>query len=367
MKLSGTTPRPWVKLWKEETGAFAQLPFLTRAVAAELLKYLDDEGRLYCGAKHPADALAFMAGATRGDRRIMRMAVDQLLEVGHLRVRNGWLEAARYGRWQYGREESEPVTSEPLATTSEPSSVNEPATNGDERDTNGHEPSTNVQRTVHEDRAKCPESRDPVRQEKRREEEDQDPPVAPQGADAGAGRLEALREQARRALVRGYAERWKARTGDLWSSAAANDREIRQVATWAVGDGSHDWSARCASVLDGFFADEWASSHWWPWKRLAKDQTRYAGGTQGPQGDPRIASMQAREVELEKQIADAERRGEHGRVEQLHAEVVRVRDERIAALVRARADASGTREGAGADARGQGSSRAVTGLLRAIG
>jgi hypothetical protein len=132
MKLSGSAPRPWVKLWKEERGSFAQLPFMTRAVAAEALKYLDDDGRMYVGSKHPAEALAFVAGATRGDRRVMRNAIDELLADGYLRTVNGWLEAAHYSVWQYG---------------DKPSADHDGATNRNEAVTNGNDGATTEQRT----------------------------------------------------------------------------------------------------------------------------------------------------------------------------------------------------------------------------
>lgn len=365
MKLSGTTPRPWVKLWKEETGAFAQLPFLTRAVASELLKFLDDDGRMYCGTKHPGDALAFVAGATRGDRRVMRTAIDQLIEVGHLRVRNGWLEAAKYGRWQYGREESEPVTEASLATPEPTSTGDEPATNGDERDTNGHEPATNGQRTVNEDRPKCAESRDRIPQEKRREEEEKR--KSGEGAQARATPtprvvdvpgIASIAEQVWAGRIAGRGGRHIGMAGD-----GKHFRAIAEAADATRGE------EPLRSVLERL-ADEWLSTRkstrlrveWWAEWAVE----RAASGGVSP--EERAASDYERQMtELEAAIAAAEREGDDGRVSRLHAEVVRIRDERAAALIGARAHAAAGGSGAGPAEPGQGGARSVSRLYRAIG
>lgn len=193
MKVSGKSPRPWVKLWKEEVGAFAQLPFLTRAIASELLKFLDDDGRLFVGEKNPADALAFVAGATRGDRRVMRTAIEQLIEIGHLRMHDGWLEAARYGFRQYGEEAD---TSAPLTTAEPASSLNATTTEqrtDHDRDTTEQRPcddgATTASRPCNESEPKYAESREPAGQEKRRgeeirEEREEDPRAAADAARA---------------------------------------------------------------------------------------------------------------------------------------------------------------------------------------
>lgn len=173
--------RTWVKLWKEERGPFAQLPFITRAVAAELLKFLDDNGRLYIGNKSPADALAFCAGATQGDRRAMRVAVDQLLEVGYLSVVNGWLEAPSYRSRQYEFDASQARVQHELATSSSRAC---------------NELSTSLQRAQHENTAKYSKTHgshksygelapplEKRREEERRREEKEDREVCP--ADAG--------------------------------------------------------------------------------------------------------------------------------------------------------------------------------------
>lgn len=78
----------WRKQYVREVGSFAQLPFIARAVAKQLLGYVDDFGRMRLNGKSPADAIAFVGGATQGDRRILRAVVPMLLEEGYI-VREG--------------------------------------------------------------------------------------------------------------------------------------------------------------------------------------------------------------------------------------------------------------------------------------
>lgn len=74
----------WRKLFVREEGSFAQLPLYTRAFAAELLKIVDDRGRIDCLGKDPVAAIAWRLGATRGDRRLIKRDVGLLLKDGYL-------------------------------------------------------------------------------------------------------------------------------------------------------------------------------------------------------------------------------------------------------------------------------------------
>ena len=76
--------KPWVKLYRAERGAFAQLPFLTRCVAAEILKLTNDEGRIELGRRPPADAICFAMGAEKNERRAVRRHIELLLEDGYI-------------------------------------------------------------------------------------------------------------------------------------------------------------------------------------------------------------------------------------------------------------------------------------------
>lgn len=79
---------PWHKLYVRESATFAQLSFLARAVGAQLLKLVDDEGRIECGAKELEHVIAYRMGATVGDRRLLPKLLQELISDGYL-VREG--------------------------------------------------------------------------------------------------------------------------------------------------------------------------------------------------------------------------------------------------------------------------------------
>lgn len=83
----------WLKLYRDEEGAFARLPFTARAYAKQLLLLCDDAGRIDVGegedhVKLLVDTAGFRMGATRGDRRMMAMMFPLLFEEQYL-VRRG--------------------------------------------------------------------------------------------------------------------------------------------------------------------------------------------------------------------------------------------------------------------------------------
>lgn len=76
--------KPWIKLYREERGPFAQLPLMTRAIAAEILKLTDDDGVIQLGGRDPAGAVFFALGAERNERRAIRRHIGLLIEDGYL-------------------------------------------------------------------------------------------------------------------------------------------------------------------------------------------------------------------------------------------------------------------------------------------
>ena len=103
---------PWVKLYREERGSFGQLPLMVRAMAGQLLKAVDDEGRFFVGDMAPADAVARYFGATTGDRRQLRKILPQLIDDGFCSVDSGWITVANFDRFQSKkppRKKREPV------------------------------------------------------------------------------------------------------------------------------------------------------------------------------------------------------------------------------------------------------------------
>ena len=101
---------------------------------------------------------------------------------------------------------------------------------------------------------------------------------------------EELRDEARRILTKAYARHFERpeNGNDLWMSSAANDRELRQVATYLSKQS--DMEAVAEEIMAGFFADPWARSNRWPLKRLAKDPSRFRtrNGSNG-HTDPEVA------------------------------------------------------------------------------
>ncbi|WP_434042263.1 MULTISPECIES: hypothetical protein [Sorangium] len=129
----------WRKLYIREEGAFAQLPLFARALAAELLKFCDDDGRIYIGKREPWEAVARVAGAEMGERRLLRKYIDQLLADGyltrhadHIVIRNLPMAQAKKVR-------------DPSATGARPE--HEPSASGARA---VHEPSTSRARVEHE-------------------------------------------------------------------------------------------------------------------------------------------------------------------------------------------------------------------------
>lgn len=82
---------PWRKLYCVEKGPFAGLPLYVRALAAELLKYTDDAGRIWVTEGDPIPSLTRLMGAHQGDVRLLRKHIPQLLEDGYLTREGGYL------------------------------------------------------------------------------------------------------------------------------------------------------------------------------------------------------------------------------------------------------------------------------------
>lgn len=162
--LIGRMPKPWVKLNREEGGAFAQLPLLCRGLAAELVKVADDGGWIDLGGRPAADAICWRLGATSSDRRLVRKFIPLLEAAGFIVQGGDRLDVDVLLVELCG---AEPMR-EPDTSGARPS--NEPSTT-DQR--TGNEPTTNPERTDHEIGAKLPKSRDGTKgaPEDRREEE----------------------------------------------------------------------------------------------------------------------------------------------------------------------------------------------------
>lgn len=167
----------WRKLYREETGTFAQLPFYTRACAAELLKAADEKGRIPLGGRTPVDAIAFMMGATKGDRRLLRRDLVALADDGYLAIDD---EAIRINNFERFQATSTSATADSETVANRPRTGHEPSTNGrrtgDERET---KPEINPRNHTTGGASSEPE-RAPQRKKKR-----ENPPYPPGGSGGG--------------------------------------------------------------------------------------------------------------------------------------------------------------------------------------
>lgn len=75
---------PYVKLYRDESGSFGQLPLMTRALARELMVLADDTGVIHLGRRAPHEAVIFGLGAERSERRSVRAHIELLLSDGYL-------------------------------------------------------------------------------------------------------------------------------------------------------------------------------------------------------------------------------------------------------------------------------------------
>jgi hypothetical protein len=147
--------REWRRLYRDEEGEFAQLPWFARAAGAELLKPCDDAGRIHVGDLRPdetpalglARVIAFRMGATRGDRRLMAQLFPLLFEEGYLVWKAPYVVVRNYvaaqRRWD-DEDEPPPPAGVPAPTPAGPAQPPPPAPRSD------HDGATTVQRSDHE-------------------------------------------------------------------------------------------------------------------------------------------------------------------------------------------------------------------------
>lgn len=75
---------PYVKMYRDESGSFGQLPLMTRSLARELMVLADDAGVIHLGRRAPHEAVIFGLGAERSERRSVRAHIELLLSDGYL-------------------------------------------------------------------------------------------------------------------------------------------------------------------------------------------------------------------------------------------------------------------------------------------
>jgi len=275
--------RPWIKVWRHRTGSFAQVSLLARGVFSEILTGCDDEGRFYVGKKAPWEAVAFALGATRSDRRNLKRLVDELLEVGSLRVDGEWMVAPGFRRHQDASTERELVSmAVPKADANEPRTDRGVTRTGRERDAN--EPHTDhIPTTYRPDTERKPAESLMVgcqsRVEKSREEETErrtdspDHPVRSISALADPERVRALVRHCRRSFAEAYLE---ATGGHEWPGFGA-DYDLERLGVWAISQGIR-LDANPERLADGAIRGLFATRQrrYWQLKILLEDPARYA-------------------------------------------------------------------------------------------
>lgn len=135
----------WRKLFCIERGPFAALPLYARALAAELLKFTDDEGRLWVGEGDPVPSLARRLGADTSDRRLLRQHIPMLLADGYLVREGGYLVIRNQVEAQSG-----PRPGRPPGPSSPTKDRGEPTTNRSECEANQQRTGTNETRVDNE-------------------------------------------------------------------------------------------------------------------------------------------------------------------------------------------------------------------------
>lgn len=127
--------KPWRKLWRDETPRFMRLPFLTRAIAAELLKMADDSGVL-CDAEDWIRTVERYLAVDPNQRRTVRAALAQLMEHGYLADWDEKIVITGWAKWQGDGQEiviEAPIDDVDRAPAERQSSVT-PASDGHQSD-----------------------------------------------------------------------------------------------------------------------------------------------------------------------------------------------------------------------------------------
>lgn len=154
------------KLYIREIGSFQQLPLYARALAGELLKIADDDGKIALGGKSPAEAIAFAVGANKQDRALLRIHVPMLLKDRYIVQEDDAIRIRNFTAAQSTRSVSNQESKEALPS--------------DLRKTSGGLPSDFRLTSGEDDTPKSTESFDSkCVQEKIREDKNTEPPLPP--------------------------------------------------------------------------------------------------------------------------------------------------------------------------------------------
>lgn len=262
----------WRKLLSDPPSAWMRLPVITRGVGDEILRAVDSSGEIDCGTEPPEKVVCRLTAAHPRERRRIVEAVAELAAAGFVRIEARGLGAVLA------------IVMPDLSLARAPSKASRPdgnhARSGREADVERtwSGPEANVERTrsgpeVEPNHAEAFNS-GPV-EEKREEEKRTEEIISARGEalESGGG---ALMDAARRALLRGYQERYELAFSDAWMGASRSFGDVGTCAAWAIARGSDELQRRVDALLDGAFRDEWMRTNRVPWGALARDPSRYA-------------------------------------------------------------------------------------------
>ncbi|WP_053230837.1 hypothetical protein [Sandaracinus amylolyticus] len=360
----------WRKLLSNPPTAWKRLPLITRGVGDEILRALDDDGEIDCGSEDHTAVVCRLTAAHPKERRRICQAVAELVRERFLLVEKrdsrtilrGQLPdlalAARSAsggtRHSDAHDVPECVANDGgnVASGAPPPSVRRIDASAHQsrsaQESDAQQPAATAQRVYREQGASAQHhaarshatrsshgpsadaahgapglransahvQRTAPVEERRGEEKRSDPPNPPEGG------WDDVRDEVSDRLEEGYAARYQTATGERWLAGLSNRRAIAAVAAWARAGG--DPIGRADAALDGFFADDWATEHRWPWGRLAKDPARYADGARAAASErARIAELQAT-LKLIDDLEKARAAGDFDRYRELERERARI-------------------------------------------
>jgi hypothetical protein len=296
--------KPWVKLHRRVSAKLQKCHPYTRAIAWEILRHADDDGRIPLEGETPVDCICRLLGGDRRMRNAIPGDLSELMRIGMLVVVGDHLVFTSFGAHQ-GPNETPPKApqSDVNKTSVERQSSVSPTSVVPQSDVSR----ASVERQ-HE--PKSPESfntgpGDKIREEKKRPDEK----ARARGLGLVMPNPPSMPDMVRLVATR-FGERFKAATKSAWLAESAIDaivagnpaaphrdraEQLEAVAGWAAAQSNPADALEVA--LSGAFADSWMQSAEYPFGAFAKGIEKYAAaGTK----TRRAQQREAKAMELAK-------------------------------------------------------------------
>jgi hypothetical protein len=294
--------RPWIKLHRRISAKLQKCHPYTRAIAWEILRHADDEGRIPLEGSTPVECLSRLLGSDRRMRNALPGDVAELVRIGMLAVVGDDLVFLSFDTHQDGvrRGAQERRQSDVSATSVEPQCDLSATSVERQSDLSRTSvvPQSSVSRASVEPQheAKSSESlntgpgdRDKIREDKTRSDETKSVRASDRGLLISAPPPTGTRADLVRLIAERYGERFKAKTARAWlgrsqleailrGAPALPHRDLAEqltvVAEWAAEQG--DPAAAIDEALAGAFADSWMAANTYPFAALAKGLAKYS-------------------------------------------------------------------------------------------